>query len=587
MKKITLLLAFLLLGNLHLYSQDFNFQRTWSTYYGDENLRFMDGEIDSQGNVYLMGTVYGSYINAIQFTTANAIQPIYGGGTSDAFLVKINPNGSIAWATYFGGENTEIAEAIAIDKDDNIFIIGETNSTQNIATPNCYQPNLNGLGDTFLAKFSVGGTIVWSTYFGGEFDTISNFEVNDINNKYAGITCDNFGNIFTYSLSDGINLATTGTFQTTRQDSNFLISKFSTTGNRIWSTYYGINDSRIRAINSNISGIYIAGYSLDCPPNPYNSYFGTSNGFQPLPENCRDVFLSKFSFDGERIWSSYYGSVAGDRITANAIKSFENNIYMAIANPSDNNLATAGSFQESGPYSNLLIKFNDNGERVWATYCGTNSFKDSSNANVNVDNQGNVYLCGNTALQNNISTTGSYQSSIIGDNLDGYIVKFSPNGEKIWGTYYGGSQTDYDPHIRFHQNSFYLFGLTSSTQGFSTVGSYQENYINHGNPILYDMNKANIYVSKFDPLPLSANDFEKSKITIYPNPSDGIYNFNLTVQDIDTQIQVFNLLGEQVYSSILSGKQENKIDLSNLAKGCYLVKLSNSESITTQKLIKK
>jgi hypothetical protein len=58
--------------------------------YGDENLRFMDGEIDSQGNVYLMGTVYGSYINAIQFTTANAIQPIYGGGTSDAFLVKIN-----------------------------------------------------------------------------------------------------------------------------------------------------------------------------------------------------------------------------------------------------------------------------------------------------------------------------------------------------------------------------------------------------------------------------------------------------------------------------------------------------------------
>jgi uncharacterized delta-60 repeat protein len=78
-----------------------------------------------------------------------------------------------------------------------------------------------------------------------------------------------------------------------------------------------------------------------------------------------------------------------------------------------------------------------------------------------------------------------------------------------------------------------------------------------------------------------------NKITIYPNPSDGIYNFNLTVEDDDTQIQVFNLLGEQVFSGLLTGKQENKIDLSNLTKGCYLVKLSNSESITTHKLIKK
>jgi len=77
-----------------------------------------------------------------------------------------------------------------------------------------------------------------------------------------------------------------------------------------------------------------------------------------------------------------------------------------------------------------------------------------------------------------------------------------------------------------------------------------------------------------------------NKITIYPNPSDGIYYFNLTEEDTDTQMQVFNLLGEQVFSGLLIGKQENKIDLSNLAKGCYLVKLSNIENTTTQKLIK-
>lgn len=77
-----------------------------------------------------------------------------------------------------------------------------------------------------------------------------------------------------------------------------------------------------------------------------------------------------------------------------------------------------------------------------------------------------------------------------------------------------------------------------------------------------------------------------SSITIYPNPSDGIYYFNLMEEDIDSELHIFNLLGEEVFSGLLLGGQESKIDLSHLARGCYLVKLSNTESISTQKLIK-
>lgn len=77
-----------------------------------------------------------------------------------------------------------------------------------------------------------------------------------------------------------------------------------------------------------------------------------------------------------------------------------------------------------------------------------------------------------------------------------------------------------------------------------------------------------------------------NKITVYPNPSDGIYYFNLVNESNDTQLTIFNLLGEQIFSDLLVANQENKIDLSNLAKGCYLVKLSNSEGVTTQKILK-
>lgn len=78
----------------------------------------------------------------------------------------------------------------------------------------------------------------------------------------------------------------------------------------------------------------------------------------------------------------------------------------------------------------------------------------------------------------------------------------------------------------------------------------------------------------------------ENKIIFYPNPSNGIYYFNLLEEKIDTKIQIFNLLGEQVFNSLLLGSQESRIDLSHLAQGCYLVKLSNKESIETQKLIK-
>lgn len=75
-------------------------------------------------------------------------------------------------------------------------------------------------------------------------------------------------------------------------------------------------------------------------------------------------------------------------------------------------------------------------------------------------------------------------------------------------------------------------------------------------------------------------------IAFYPNPSDGIYYFNLIDESNDTSLHVFNLVGEKVFSTVLSANQENEVNLSHLAKGCYLVKLSNATSTSTQKLIK-
>jgi hypothetical protein len=587
MKKLALLI-FVLLSKFTLSSQTFNFQRTWATYYGDDSLRFIDGNVDSQGNIYLLGSVYGGYANAISFATPNAHQTTYGGGDADVFLSKISPNGTVIWATYFGGEGIDIAEGITIDKNDDVYIIGETKSTQNIATSGAYQPTLNGLGDTFIAKFSPTGAVVWSTYFGGASDVLSFYDPNNLSTHKAAIVCDNLGNLYLYSSADGD--ATSGTFQTAQSGSSYLISKFSDTGARIWSTYYGINAAQIRGISLNSTGLYLVGFTNDCPPNyQANSYFGTAGSFQPQAGNCTDAFLSKFSFDGNRLWSTYYGNTSAERLSSNAIRCFGNSIYIGFTSVGSNGFSTPGVYQETeNSTSNFLAKFDDNGQRIWGTYCG---FTNASNTgsiycNVNVDASGNVYLCGSTNLRENIGTVGSYQAALNADGYDSYVVKFTPDGQRIWGTYYGGYQNDYDPLIRFNGDSFYLLGLTSSTQNMSTVGSYQENYIDNGNPLVNAFLKTNIFMAKFDPVPLSTNGFEMSNVSLFPNPNDG--NFSLKIPNENSancSMEIYDVLGQLVYKQNVKSGGE-KIAASGLKTGVYFVEVkSGSESFRVVKMV--
>ena len=70
---------------------------------------------------------------------------------------------------------------------------------------------------------------------------------------------------------------------------------------------------------------------------------------------------------------------------------------------------------------------------------------------------------------------------------------------------------------------------------------------------------------------------------MYPNPTNGnkVY-FNLSE---DTQIQIYNVLGKRVLSSKLS-KSQNSINVNELSKGVYMVKITTGTKATLKKLIK-
>ncbi|RAR75725.1 T9SS type A sorting domain-containing protein [Flavobacterium aciduliphilum] len=77
-----------------------------------------------------------------------------------------------------------------------------------------------------------------------------------------------------------------------------------------------------------------------------------------------------------------------------------------------------------------------------------------------------------------------------------------------------------------------------------------------------------------------------SSTIIYPNPSNGIYNIDLSDVKELTTIAVFNILGEEVFKQLLTPQNQNQIDLSNLANGYYIARISNESSNSQHKLIK-
>lgn len=89
---------------------------------------------------------------------------------------------------------------------------------------------------------------------------------------------------------------------------------------------------------------------------------------------------------------------------------------------------------------------------------------------------------------------------------------------------------------------------------------------------------------------LDIEDFNYREIKIFPNPSNGVIKLFLPNEFIEEiTLKVYTITGAEVLNFIISSNdQNNKIDISNLKSGCYLLNfIQNNEVIKTSKLVKK
>ena len=83
---------------------------------------------------------------------------------------------------------------------------------------------------------------------------------------------------------------------------------------------------------------------------------------------------------------------------------------------------------------------------------------------------------------------------------------------------------------------------------------------------------------------MAINEAELNGVSIYPNPSNGVFTVTSTEADIYT-IEVMNVLGEIVSTKTIEGIINESFDMSNYNAGLYFVKVVNGTSENVQRVI--
>ncbi len=383
-------------------------------------------------------------------------------------LTVTNP--ILSWGTFFG--NTEFdsytyARGCISDLSGYVYIVGSTDSPDNIATPGSFQPVKIGQTDAFLEKFDSGGERIWGTYIGSGTE-----------NAYA-VTLDHKNNIILVGATQSnTGIATTGAWQTQYAgNTDGFIEKFTTDGNRLWGTYLGSTGSEQNysvSVDTNdnilVCGITTSDSGFATPAAWQSDYIGD-------PQYGM-AFFAKFNSSGALIFCSYYG---GESYTQAWTIHADKNCRIIIGGETDctSHITSQGCQQPvfGGWIDGFLAEFDTGGNRLWGTYLGGN-WGDAV-VSVASDTSSDVYAAGYTGSINNIATPGAHKESIVGEpGWDGFIEKYDGSGQRIWGTYFGGQHDEYINKIILsndHSNIFFG-GETKSTLGIATPGAHQENW---------------------------------------------------------------------------------------------------------------
>jgi hypothetical protein len=255
--------------------------------------------VDDHGSVYIVGDAGTGFLDN-PFTSSTHV-----------FAVKINPEGSaVVFSAFLGGTSHEYATDVAVDSAHNVYVVGNTYSTD-FPTVNAVQSTIGGgtssYHDAFVTMIAAdGGSLIYSTYLGGSST-----------DEATGIALDNLGNAYITGVTQSLDFPLVDAYQPAYggERGDAFVTKLSAGGKEfIYSTYLGGSSDEnyfsghgpygAIAVDSSYHA-YVAGYT--CSPN-----FPTVSSLQKAKTGACYAFVTQFNVAGNALgFSTLLGTQSG------------------------------------------------------------------------------------------------------------------------------------------------------------------------------------------------------------------------------------------------------------------------------------
>jgi beta-propeller repeat-containing protein len=252
----------------------------YSTYLGGSGVDISRG-IDVRGGIaYVAGETASS-----NFPITNGAFQIAHGGSVDAFVTKLNQDGSaLVFSTFLGGSGSDAGQDVAVDAFGKAYVTGQTSSSSFPVTNGAFQTTFGGDLDAFVTKLDdAGSALVYSTFLGGSGVDLG-----------QGIGVRGGRAHVTGGVSSSNFPVTTDATQATRgggQDA--FVTKLNQDGSALrFSTYLGGSGTDSgEGIAVRFGKIYVTGTSLSI------NFPTTTGAFQTVNAGRSDGFVAKYGLD--------------------------------------------------------------------------------------------------------------------------------------------------------------------------------------------------------------------------------------------------------------------------------------------------
>lgn len=443
----------------------YSWTRTISNQAGSEKDIYPNIKVGADGSIYK----FGYFIETVNFSLNNEPNTITSSGGKDAYIMRINPDGTQAWIKTFGGMGEDVIAGIDFDQHGNIIAVGKFSDTVNFDLSGAGSPDFSATAisyyDAFMLKLSdEGETLSLKIIEGSANARLTAADVNVSNDNSIFIT-GSLCNEADFDPGTGVQkLSATGC-------DAFLV-KLNPDEQFDWAKIVGgaSYDWGIHTRTDSAGNVYMLVSNLYQPIFIGEEEFTNSGG--------SDNFLISYSSDGAYRWGQLIGGSAWEGAGGLHIDG-ENNIILtgAFADSIDFNQSGSGSPDvrtSKGERDVYITKLSNTGAYLWTRTFGTvggdgsgigvdTSYGPISNYSFDVNSDGDVYM--GIAFKDPFTDLspleGDFAHTMLGTS-DIAILKLSKdNGDTLTAKQLGGAGAELTgPSIRYHAftNDILLYG---------------------------------------------------------------------------------------------------------------------------------